>query len=229
MGKGKLAKWKELATFERVFEPTLQDAIDGKDFEFRGNWAQKVFGNDNPIVLELGCGKGEYTIAQSRNNVDCNFIGVDIKGQRVWRGAKTINDEDIRNVAFLRTRIEFIDRYFAPDEISGIWLTFSDPQPKDEKGTKRITSSHFIEKRYRNILKPGSLIHVKSDSPLVYALSKESYEEANYQINYDSADVYGELIHRVPDDLKELLDVKTFYEQMWLEEGRKIHYLQIQI
>ncbi|MBT6162586.1 MAG: tRNA (guanosine(46)-N7)-methyltransferase TrmB [Crocinitomicaceae bacterium] len=229
MGKGKLAKWKELATFERVFEPTLQDAIDGKDFEFRGNWAQKVFGNDNPIVLELGCGKGEYTIAQARNNVDCNFIGVDIKGQRVWRGAKTINDEDIRNVAFLRTRIEFIDRYFAPDEISGIWLTFSDPQPKDEKGTKRITSSHFIEKRYRNILKPGSLIHVKSDSPLVYALSKESYEEANYQINYDSADVYGELIHRVPDDLKELLDVKTFYEQMWLEEGRKIHYLQIQI
>ena len=229
MGKGKLAKWKELATFERVFEPTLQDAIDGKDFEFRGNWAQKVFGNDNPIVLELGCGKGEYTIAQARNNVDCNFIGVDIKGQRVWRGAKTINDEDIRNVAFLRTRIEFIDRYFAPDEISGIWLTFSDPQPKDEKGTKRITSSHFIEKRYRNILKPGSLIHVKSDSPLVYALSKDSYEEANYQINYDSADVYGELIHRVPDDLKELLDVKTFYEQMWLEEGRKIHYLQIQI
>ena len=229
MGKGKLAKWKELATFERVFEPTLQDAIDGKDFEFRGNWAQKVFGNDNPIVLELGCGKGEYTIAQARNNVDCNFIGVDIKGQRVWRGAKTINDEDIRNVAFLRTRIEFIDRYFAPDEISGIWLTFSDPQPKDEKGTKRITSSHFIEKRYRNILKPGSLIHVKSDSPLVYALSKESYEEANYQINYDSADVYGELIHRVPDDLKELLNVKTFYEQMWLEEGRKIHYLQIQI
>ncbi len=187
------------------------------------------FKNDNPIVLELGCGKGEYTIAQARNNVDCNFIGVDIKGQRVWRGAKTINDEDIRNVAFLRTRIEFIDRYFAPDEISGIWLTFSDPQPKDEKGTKRITSSHFIEKRYRNILKPGSLIHVKSDSPLVYALSKESYEEANYQINYDSADVYGELIHRVPDDLKELLDVKTFYEQMWLEEGRKIHYLQIQI
>ena len=229
MGKGKLAKWKELATFERVFEPTLQDAIDGKDFEFRGYWAQKVFGNDNPIVLELGCGKGEYTIAQARNNVDCNFIGVDIKGQRVWRGAKTINDEDIRNVAFLRTRIEFIDRYFAPDEISGIWLTFSDPQPKDEKGTKRITSSHFIEKRYRNILKPGSLIHVKSDSPLVYALSKESYEEANYQINYDSADVYGELIHRVPDDLKELLNVKTFYEQMWLEEGRKIHYLQIQI
>lgn len=229
MGKGKTAKWKELATFDRVFEPTLQDAIDGIDFEFRGNWSQKVFGNDNPIVLELGCGKGEYTIAQARKTPECNFIGVDIKGQRVWRGAKTINDEDIRNVAFLRTRIEFIDRYFAPDEISSIWLTFSDPQPKDEKGTKRITSSFFIENRYRKILKPGSLIHVKSDSPLLYALSKENYEEANYQINYDSADVYGELIQQVPEDLRELLEVKTFYERMWLEEGRKIHYLQIQI
>ena len=229
MGKGKLAKWKELATFERVFEPTLQDAIDGKDFEFRGEWSQRVFGNDHPVVLELGCGKGEYTIAQARKNPDCNFIGVDIKGQRVWKGAKTINEEDIRNVAFLRTRIEFIDRYFAPDEVSGIWLTFSDPQPKDEKGTKRITSSHFIEKRYRKILKPGSLIHVKSDSPLLYALSKESYEAANYRINFDSADVYGELMERVPEDLRELLEVKTFYEQMWLEEGRKIHYLQIQI
>ena len=109
MGKGKLAKWKELATFDRVFEPTLQEAIDGKDFEFRGNWSQQVFGNDHPIILELGCGKGEYTIAQARKNPDCNFIGVDIKGQRVWKGAKTINDEYIRNVAFLRTRIEFIE------------------------------------------------------------------------------------------------------------------------
>jgi len=147
----------------------------------------------------------------------------------VWRGAKTINEEDIRNVAFLRTRIEFIERFFASGEVSEIWLTFSDPQPKDEKGTKRITSSVFIEKRYRNILKPESIIHVKSDSALLYELSKESYIEAGYQINYDSADVYGELVHRVPDALRELLEVKTFYEQMWLEQGKNIHYLQIQI
>lgn len=229
MGKGKLAKWKELATFERVFEPPMQQAIDGQDHAFKGNWSQSVFGNDHPIILELGCGKGEYTIAQARRNPDYNFIGVDIKGQRVWRGAKTINEERIENVAFLRTRIEFIDRYFGPGEVSEIWLTFSDPQPKDEKGTKRITSSVFIENRYKKILKPGSIIHVKSDSPLLYELSKTSYLEAGYQLNYDSADVYGELIHRVPDDLKELLEVKTFYEQMWLEEGRNIHYLQIQI
>lgn len=229
MGKGKLVKWQELATFERVFEPTLQEAVDGTDYELKGSWSQKVFGNDHPIVLELGCGKGEYTLAQARRDPSRNYIGVDIKGQRVWRGAKTANEEEIQHVAFLRTRIEFVDRYFGPNEVSEIWLTFSDPQPKDEKGTKRITSSVFIEKRYRKFLKPGSLIHVKSDSPLLYQLTKEGYEEAGYEILYDSSDVYGELIHRVPDDLRELLEVKTFYEQMWLEEGRKIHYLQIRI
>ena len=229
MGKGKLVKWQELATFERVFEPTLQEAVDGTDYELKGSWSQKVFGNDHPIVLELGCGKGEYTLAQARRDPSRNYIGVDIKGQRVWRGAKTANEEEMQHVAFLRTRIEFVDRYFGPNEVSEIWLTFSDPQPKDEKGTKRITSSVFIEKRYRKFLKPGSLIHVKSDSPLLYQLTKEGYEEAGYEIVYDSSDVYGELIHRVPDDLRELLEVKTFYEQMWLEEGRKIHYLQIRI
>ncbi len=229
MGKGKLAKWKELATFDRVFEPPLNEAIEGLDYELKGKWSQMVFGNDNPIVLELGCGKGEYTIAQARRNNNCNYIGVDIKGQRVWRGAKTINDEDIRNVAFLRTRIEFIERFFAPGEVSEIWLTFSDPQPKDEKGTKRITSSVFIEQRYRNILQPGSIIHIKSDSSLLYESSKESYLEAGYQINYDSDDVYGELVKRVPDELRDLLEVRTFYEQMWLKLGKKIYYLQIQI
>ena len=229
MGKGKLVKWQELATFERVFEPTLQEAVDGTDYELKGSWSQKVFGNDHPIVLELGCGKGEYTLAQARRDPSRNYIGVDIKGQRVWRGAKTANEEEMQHVAFLRTRIEFVDRYFGPNEVSEIWLTFSDPQPKDEKGTKRITSSVFIEKRYRKFLKPGSLIHVKSDSTLLYQLTKEGYEEAGYEIVYDSSDVYGELIHRVPDDLRELLEVKTFYEQMWLEEGRKIHYLQIRI
>ena len=229
MGKGKLVKWQELATFERVFEPTLQEAVDGTDYELKGSWSQKVFGNDHPIVLELGCGKGEYTLAQARRDPSRNYIGVDIKGQRVWRGAKTANEEEMQHVAFLRTRIEFVDRYFGPNEVSEIWLTFSDPQPKDEKGTKRITSSVFIEKRYRKFLKPGSLIHVKSDSPLLYQLTKEGYEEAGYDIVYDSSDVYGELIHRVPDDLRELLEVKTFYEQMWLEEGRKIRYLQIRI
>jgi tRNA (guanine-N7-)-methyltransferase len=224
-----LVKWQELASFDRVFEPTLQEAVDGKDFELKGSWSEKVFGNDHPIVLELGCGKGEYTLAQARRDDTRNYIGVDIKGQRIWKGAKSANEENLLHVAFLRTRIEFVDRYFGANEVSEIWLTFSDPQPKDEKGTKRITSSIFIEQRYRKFLKPGSLIHVKSDSPLLYQLTKEGYEQAGYEILYASDDVYGDLVHRVPDEIRSLLEVKTFYEEMWLEEGRKIQYLQIRI
>lgn len=227
MGKGKLVKWQELASFDRVFEPPLEEAVAGKDSELKGKWHAEVFGNDRPITLELGCGKGEYTIGQARRFPDRNFVGVDIKGHRFWRGAKTSNEEGITNAAFLRTRIEFIDRYFAAGEVEEIWLTFSDPQPKDERGTKRITSEIFVEQRYKKFLKPGATIHVKSDSPLLYELTKEGYERAGYDIRYASDDVYGELIHRVPEALKALLEIRTFYEQMWLEEGRKIHYLQI--
>lgn len=227
MGKGKLVKWQELAKFDRVFDPPLEDAIAGKDSPLKGKWSAEVFGNDQPIVLELGCGKGEYTIGQARRYPNRNFVGVDIKGHRFWRGAKISNEESILNAAFLRTRIEFIDRFFAPGEVDEIWLTFSDPQPKDEKGTKRITSEIFVEQRYKKFLKPGGTIHVKSDSPLLYELTKEGYERAGFDIRYASDDVYGELVHRVPDELRDLLEIKTFYEQMWLEEGRKIHYLQI--
>mgnify|MGYP000859109606 FL=1 len=228
MGKGKLVKWQENRTFERVFEPPLQAAVEGVEFVHKGKWREEVFGNDHPIVLELGCGKGEYTVGQARKYPEKNFVGVDIKGHRFWRGAKTANQEELKNVGFLRTRIEFIDRFFGPGEVDEIWITFSDPQPKDEKGTKRITSSIFIE-RYKKFLKPGSLVHVKSDSPLLYELSKESYLEAGYDILVDSQDVYGELVHRVDPELRELLEIRTFYEQMWLEEGRKIHYMQLRV
>jgi tRNA (guanine-N7-)-methyltransferase len=206
----------------------LQAAVEGVEFVHKGKWREDVFGNDHPIVLELGCGKGEYTVGQARKYPDKNFVGVDIKGHRFWRGAKTANQEELKNVAFLRTRIEFIDRFFAPGEVDEVWITFSDPQPKDEKGTKRITSSIFIE-RYKKFLKPGSLVHIKSDSPLLYELSKESYIEAGYDILVDSQDVYGELVHRVDPELRELLEIRTFYEQMWLEEGRKIHYMQLRV
>ena len=228
MGKGKLVKWLENRTFERVFEPPLEKAVEGVEFEHKGRWREDVFGNDHPIVLELGCGKGEYTVGQGRKYPEKNFVGIDIKGHRFWRGAKTANQEGLKNVAFLRTRIEFIDRFFAPGEVDEVWITFSDPQPKDEKGTKRITSSIFIE-RYKKFLKPGSIVHVKSDSPLLYELSKESYLEAGYDILVDSQDVYGELVNRVDPELRELLEIKTFYEQMWLEEGRKIHYIQLRV
>jgi len=228
MGKDKLRKWAENATFNHVFEPDLKEAVRGVDADVKGKWANEVFLNDNPITLELGCGKGEYTVGLAKQYPNRNFIGVDIKGHRFWRGAKTAKEESIPNVAFLRTKIEFIDRYFDKDEVSEIWLTFSDPQPKDEKGTKRITSPVFIE-RYKKLLKPGSLINVKTDSILLYELSKEGYLENDYDILQDSQDVYGQLVNEVDDDLKAALEIVTYYENRWLLEGKKTHFLQLKV
>jgi len=228
MGKGKLKKWIENKRFTHVFEPCLQEAVRGLDGDIKGTWAPDIFNNNNPITLELGCGKGEYTVGLARKYPDRNFVGVDIKGHRFWRGAKTAKEESLPNVAFLRTRIEFIDKYFEAEEVSEIWLTFSDPQPKDEKGTKRITSSVYIE-RYKKILKPGSLINVKTDSVLLYDLSKEGYLDSGYTIKLDSQDVYGDLVHRVPQDLREALEIITYYEKRWLAEGKKIHFIQLEV
>ena len=227
MGKDKLKRWKENEEFDHVFEADMQSAVKGIDGDMKGKWSE-IFQNDNPITLELGCGKGEYTVGLARQHPDRNFVGLDIKGHRFWRGAKTAKEEQISNVAFLRTRLEFIERFFAKDEVSEIWITFSDPQPKDEKGTKRITSPYYIEK-YKNILKTGSIINVKSDSVLLYDLSKEGYIEKEYDIQLDSKDVYGELIHRVDPELKAALEIKTFYEMRWLKEGKKIHFLQLKV
>ncbi len=227
MGKDKLRKWKENETFDHVFEPNLQDAVKGIDGEMKGKWSE-IFKNDNPITLELGCGKGEYTVGLARKYPNRNFVGVDIKGHRFWRGAKTAQEESIPNVSFLRTRIEFIEKYFDKDEVSELWITFSDPQPKDEKGTKRITSPFYIE-MYKNILKPSSIINIKSDSVLLYDLSKEGYLEKGYDIQIDSQDVYGELVDRVEEDLRDALEIKTYYEKRWLSEGKKIHFIQLKI
>ena len=226
MGKDKLRKWKENAGFSHVFEPDIKSIVDGAGLN-RGEWARSIFGNEHPITLELGCGKGEYTVGLARRHPERNFIGVDIKGHRFWRGAKTSVEEGLNNVAFLRTKIEFVHHFFAPGEVDEIWLTFSDPQPKDEKGTKRITSEVFLE-RYRRFMVPGGIIHVKSDSPLLYALSKEGWAGAGFPILEDSADVYGDLVHRVEPEFAEVLNIQTFYEQRWLEEGKNIHYLRTQ-
>ena len=226
MGKGKLWKWEENAEMDNVFEPDLQEAVQGAEHPYKGKWHSEVFGNDHPITLELGCGKGEYTVGLARKWPNRNFVGVDIKGHRFWRGAKTANQDGLTNVAFLRTRIEFIDQFFGPGEVADIWLTFSDPQPKDEKGTKRITSGRFIE-RYRKFLAPGGSVKVKSDSKLLYALSKEDYLAAGYPFLHDSDDVYGGFLDTVDADLREALEIKTFYEQRWLEEGKNIHFMEI--
>lgn len=227
MGKGKLKKWNENKTFNHVFEPTLQDIIDGQEFN-KGDWHEKVFGNNNPLTLELGCGKGEYTVELARKYPERNFIGVDIKGHRFWRGAKTSNEEGMENVAFLRTRLEFINNFFVQDEVDEIWLTFSDPQPKDDKGSKRITGPAFVD-RYKKLLKPGSLINVKTDSTLLYEWTRDQYIEKKYNLLIDSDDVYGKLVNDVDEEMQGILNIKTYYEKRWLEEGKKIKFLRIQI
>ena len=162
MGKDKLKRFYELNTFTNVLQPSLNEIKPAH--KIKGKWNLE-FKNDNPIVLELGCGKGEYTVGLAKLNPDVNFIGVDIKGARIWRGAKTTNDENIENVRFLRTKIDFIDHFFTKDEVSDIWLTFSDPQPKRPR--KRLTSPLFID-RYKKILCPNGIIHLKTDSNLLY-------------------------------------------------------------
>ncbi|NQX92130.1 MAG: tRNA (guanosine(46)-N7)-methyltransferase TrmB [Flavobacteriales bacterium] len=194
----------------------------------KGEWKEKVFQNDNPITLELGCGKGEYSVALGRMYPERNFIGVDIKGHRFWRGAKTAHEEGMKNVAFLRTRIEFIAQFFEKGEVEDIWLTFSDPQPKDEKGSKRLTSPKFID-RYKQFLEPGKSVHVKTDSSLLYDYTMEELERLKYEIEVSSDDVHGELVNEVDEQMAKILSVRTHYETIWSEKGRNIKYIRFKV
>ena len=188
MGKGKLAKFAEMAENPLVVEcPFWQLQQDG--FPLKGNWHRDFFKNDNPIVLELGCGRGEYTIGLARRFPDKNFIGIDIKGARMWHGAKTALEEDMKNVAFLRTNIECIDGFFSPGEVDELWLTFSDPQMK--KATKRLTSTFFME-RYRHFLTDGGLIHVKTDSNFLATYTKYMVEKNHLPMEQCTFDLYAE-------------------------------------
>lgn len=215
MGKNKLEKFADMKSYPHVFEYPYSVA-DDVPFDMKGHWAQDFFGNDNPIVLELGCGRGEYTVGLARRFPDKNFIGVDIKGARMWTGATEALQEGLKNVAFLRTNIEIIDRFFAPGEISEIWLTFSDPQMK--KATKRLTSTYFME-RYRRFLKDGGLIHVKTDSPFMYTYTRYMTEHNHLPIEFVTDDLYHS---GLADDI---LGIRTYYEQQWLDRGFTIKYI----
>lgn len=220
MGKNKLAKFEEMKSFDNVFEPPM-DAVKKENFDLKGNWAKNFFNNDHPITLELGCGKGEYSVNLARKYPNRNFIGVDIKGARMWRGAKTAKEENLTNVAFLRTKIEFINRFFDRDEVSEIWLTFSDPQPK--KPNKRLTSRPFIE-RYQELLKKDGIIHVKTDSPLLYEFTCEQLEEYPYKVIHNTSDVYGDWFTQASPEDQEILSIKTHYEKLFSEKGHVITY-----
>lgn len=215
MGKDKLKRFAEVETFQNVFQPNLKSHVE--DHELKGTWSSK-FKNNNPIILELGCGRGEYTVGLARKFPNINFIGIDIKGSRLWRGAKTCIEESINNVIFLRTKVDFITQFFGNNEVSEIWLTFSDPQPK--KPRKRLTSPLFIN-RYKKILKDGGIIHLKTDSDLLYDYTLDEIKLNKYTTIIDCEDIHGLLNLETNDILK----IETYYESIWISEGKKIKYL----
>ena len=219
MGKGKLAKFAELETFPNVFQFPYS-AMDDVECPMKGRWGEGYFHNDHPIVLELGCGRGEYTVGLGRLFPEKNFIGVDIKGARMWTGATESFQAGMTNVAFLRTQIEIIDRFFAEGEISEIWLTFSDPQMK--KATKRLTSTYFME-RYRRFLTDRGLVHLKTDSNFMFTYTKCMIEHNHLPVEVMTEDLY----HSGMAD--EILSIRTYYEQQWLDRGLDIKYIRFRL
>lgn len=221
MGKGKLAKFRENETFENVIQPEVTD-FTNFTHPLSGNWNRDVFKNNNPIVLELGCGKGEYTVGLGEMFPDKNFIGVDIKGARIWTGAKASNQQQMKNVAFLRTRIEIIKSFFAKNEVSEIWITFPDPQMKKRRAKKRLTSSLFLT-MYQNLLADGGCVNLKTDSRFLYRYSCEVAKQNNLPIERQTADLYSE------PWLDDVLQIKTYYEQLHIDDGNTIHYLKFHL
>lgn len=225
MGKNKLAKFADMGTYPHVFEvPGV--AVDDTPFALRGRWGEDFFHNDRPIVLELGCGRGEYTVGLGHLFPDKNFIGVDIKGARMWTGATESLNEGMKNVAFLRTHIEFIDRFFAPGEVAEIWLTFSDPQMK--KVTKRLTSTYFLE-RYRRFLTDGGLVHVKTDSPFLFTYTRLMAEANGLPVDFLTDDLYHTLEAEKDEEVRRILSIQTYYEQQWMARGLSIKYIKLRL
>ncbi len=224
--RNKLQKFVEVLSFPNVYEnfDAKQPSLVGKNGEpidLKGQWSEKHFGNQQPITLELACGKGHYTLGLARLYAKRNFIGVDVKGARIWKGAKIALEENIRNAAFLRTRIEQLHHFFEPNEIGEIWITFPDPFLRNSKSNRRLTSFRFLE-TYRNLLVPSGLVHLKTDSPALYAFTLEVLEEVEtFELTYQNEDIYAE-----PLEIEEL-NIKTEYEGMHLAEGKTIKYIQL--
>lgn len=218
MGKNKHRRFQENLTFRNLVQPDFDD-IFHKDHSLKGRWREDFFGNGNPVVLELGCGRGEYTVSLGEMFPDKNFIGVDIKGARMWRGAKTATENNMPNVGFLRTRIEFIDSFFAPGEVDEIWITFPDPQLKKNRVKKRLTSPAFLES-YARFLKPGGKVHLKTDCRHLHDYTKAVVEVNGLTQEFADSDIYG---NGSADDI---LSIKTTYEAQFLKEGKAITYVR---
>lgn len=218
MAKKKLIHFQENLTFPHLFQPKYPELFPA--FTLRGRWKEHFFHNDNPIVVELGCGKGEYTVGLAKANPNKNFMGIDMKGARLWRGCKTVSEEGLGNVAFVRTLVDHLERLFAPGEVSEIWITFPDPQTKKE--SRRLTAPVFLEK-YKNVLAEGGLVHLKTDDQGLYAYTLEVIAGHGHQLLVAEEDVYNTSL------MNEVTLIRTFYETRWLEMGKKICYVQFQI
>lgn len=219
MGKGKLLKFKEMKGFSHVVEAPFKN-LNNSDFYLKGKWSSGFFNNQSPIILELGCGKGEYTIELAKKFPDINYIGVDIKGARIWKGAKQAIEHNLKNVAFLRTNIEIIDLFFSPSEITEIWLTFPDPQMK--KRRKRLTATNFLEK-YKKFISPNGIIHLKTDSNFIFQYTNALIKENKLKLLKKTENLYAS------NFLDDVLSIQTYYEKQWIYRGIPIKYLSFNI
>lgn len=216
MAKRKLQHFAEIETFPNVVQHMY--GKENFDYPLKGRWAESFFGNGNPLVLELGCGKGEYSVGLARRHPERNYLGIDMKGNRIWRGAKTALEEGIRNVGFLRTQIDRVTNFFAPGEVSEIWITFPDPKPKKGDARKRFTSPEMVE-RYRRILQKDGLVHLKTDSDFNYRFTLETIHDNQFTLVRQSDDIDRDY----PGE--ELLTIRTYYEMKFREKGMPIHYV----
>ena len=220
--KNKLKRFSENETFTNVFQPTREEVV-GNEFPLRGKWNSEFFKNDNPIVLELGCGKGEYSVGLAERFPEKNFIGIDIKGARFWRGAKTAVESGMNNVAFVRTQIELINHIFAENEVSEIWITFPDPQIKYKRTKHRMTNSEFLN-NYKKILKPNGLMHLKTDSEFMHGYTLGLLHGLGHEVIYANHNIYKN--EGAP---AEVTGIQTFYESQYLEVNKPITYIKFRI
>jgi len=220
--KNKLKRFKENETFKNVFQPTREELTE-QEYQHKGQWNANFFKNDNPLVLELGCGKGEYTVALAKKYPNKNFIGIDIKGARFWRGAKTAIEDNIPNVAFIRTQIELVEHVFAQNEVDEIWITFPDPQIKYQRTKHRMTNTSFLQ-RYKNILKPEGVVNLKTDSEFMHGYTLGLLHGGGHEVLYANHDVYKQ-----EGSPEEVTSIQTYYESLYLKEDKAITYIRFKI
>jgi tRNA (guanine-N7-)-methyltransferase len=218
VSKKKLIHFQENLIFPHLFQLTYKELQS--DFKLKSGWKDGFFMNQNPVIVELGCGKGEYTVGLAVKYPEKNFIGIDLKGARLWRGCKSVEEKNLKNAAFIRTRVDNLEKLFGPAEIDEIWITFPDPQPGKER--KRLTSPFFLDK-YKKVMKEDGIIHLKTDNPLFFSYTREIIKKEDHQLLFATEDLY----HLGRED--DAIQIKTYYENIWLEKEKKICFLRFRL